>query len=81
MLRALVLKVFLKLDMCVYLRTKFQVFNIILTRFRQGLILPPPLHLTSNQTLKKLTQIRVKLPPPFILRPWILGGFSLEYYK
>ena len=34
---ALVLKLyFLKLDMCVYLRTKFQVSSVILTSFRQG---------------------------------------------
>ena len=35
--RALVLKVcFLKLRMCMYIRTKFQVSNIILTSFRWG---------------------------------------------
>ena len=32
---------FLKLHMCVYLRTKFQVSSIILRSFRQGVILPP----------------------------------------
>ena len=35
---------FLKLDICVYLCTKFQVSSTILTTFRQGviLLLPPP---------------------------------------
>ena len=32
---------FLKLYMCVYLRTKFQVSSIILTSFRQGENLTP----------------------------------------
>ena len=41
---------FLKLLMCVYLRTKFQASNIILTSFRQGTILPLPL--PQNETLK-----------------------------
>ena len=41
--RALVLN-FLKLYVCVYLRTKLQVSSIILTSFRQGegIILPRP---------------------------------------
>ena len=61
----LVLKgIFLKLHMCVYLRTKFQVSSIILTRFSQGVILSP----TAKETLKKPTQIRVKSDP---------GKFSL----
>ena len=35
--------------MYVYLRIKFQVFSIILTGFRQGVILPPPLpHLKTH---------------------------------
>ena len=42
--------------MCVYLHTKFQVSSIILTSFRQGVILPA----TSKQTLKELTQISFK---------------------
>ena len=46
--------------MCVYLRKKFQVSSIILTIFRHGgtVALPP---LTSKQTPKKPTQIRVKV--------------------
>ena len=40
-----------------YLRAKFEVFSIILTSFRQGVILPPP-H-TSKQTPKNPYQIRV----------------------
>ena len=55
----------LKLDMEVYLRAKFEVSSIILTRFRQvGVILPspplPPTPVTSKRTPKKPTQIRVK---------------------
>ena len=50
--------------MSVYLRAKFEVSSIILTRFRMGVILPPPpLHpspfFTSKRTPKKPTQIRV----------------------
>ena len=43
--------------MCVYLHAKFEVSSIILTSFRQGVILPPP---TSKRTPKKHTKIRVK---------------------
>ena len=43
--------------MGVYLRAKFEVSSIILTSFRQGVILLPP---TSKRTPKKPTQIRVK---------------------
>ena len=50
---------FLKLHMCVYLHTKYQVSGIILMSFRQGVILPPPL--ISKPGPKKLTQIRVKI--------------------
>ena len=43
-----------------YLRTKIQVSSIILTRFRQGVILsPPPHHHHFKQIPKKPTQIRV----------------------
>ena len=42
--------------MCVYLRAKFEVSNIILMSFRQGVI-PPP---TSKRTPKMPTQISVK---------------------
>ena len=45
--------------MDVYLRAKFEVSSIILTGFRQGVILlPPP---TSKRAPKKPTQIRVKV--------------------
>ena len=47
------------LNLCVYLCTKFQASSIIITSFKQGVILPPPTHHTSKQTLKKPTQIRV----------------------
>ena len=46
--------------MCVYLRAKFEGSSIILTSFRQGVILPPPLP-TSTQTPKKPSQIRVNI--------------------
>ena len=42
--------------MCVYLCTKFQVSSIILTSFRQGVILPP---LTVKQPPKNPSKIRV----------------------
>ena len=51
----------MKLNLRVYLRTKFQVSSIILTSFRRvmgmGVILPPT---TPKQTPKKFTQTRVK---------------------
>ena len=43
--------------MCVYLRAKFEVANIILTSFRQGVVLPS---LQSKLIPKKPTQTRVK---------------------
>ena len=43
--------------MCVYLRAKFQILGIILTSFRQGVILPLP---TAKRTSKRPTQISVK---------------------
>ena len=47
--------------MSVYLRAKFEVSSIILTRFRKGVILPPhpSPFFTSKRTPKKPTQIRV----------------------
>ena len=44
--------------MGVYLRAKFEVSSIILTSFRQGVILSP-LPPTSKRTPKKPTQISV----------------------
>ena len=38
--------------MGVYLRAKFEVLSIILTGFRQGLILPPPPSPPQNEPLK-----------------------------
>ena len=49
---------FLKLHMFVYLLTKFEVSGIILTSFRQRVILPPSI---SKRTPKKPIQIRVKV--------------------
>ena len=46
--------------MCVYLRTKFQICNIIITSFRlREVILPVP-HPTLKRTPKMPTQVRVK---------------------
>ena len=57
---------FLKLNMGVYLRAKFDVSSIILTSFRQGgggnFTLHPP---TSKGTPKKPTQIRVNVQRPY----------------
>ena len=38
--------------MCVHLCTKFKVYSIILTSFRQGIILPPHLLPPQNEPLK-----------------------------
>ena len=46
--------------MPVYLRTKFHVSSVILTSFRQRVGNFTPSHLTSNDTPKNPTQIRVK---------------------
>ena len=43
--------------MHVHLRTKFQVYNVILMSFRHGVILPP----TSKRTPKTPIQIKVKI--------------------
>ena len=45
---------FLKLRIGVYLRAKFQVSSIILTSFRQGVILPPP---PQNEPLKSPSRV------------------------
>ena len=50
--------------MCVYLRAKFEVSRIIITSFRQGVVLhcpPPPPTINSKRTPRKPTQIRVKI--------------------
>ena len=59
--------------MCVYLRAKFEVSNIILTRFRRGVPRPTHSHThthtkTSKRTPKKHTQIRVKPIDSVILK-------------
>ena len=48
---------FLKLHVYVYVRAKFQISCIILTRFWQGGVIPPPPQLKTNP--KKPTQIMV----------------------
>ena len=50
---------FLKLLMCVYVRTKFQISSVILTSFRRGIILPTPPH--PYPPLKTPDQIKVNL--------------------
>ena len=50
---------FLKLNICVYLHTRYQVSNIILiNELRKGVIYPPP---TSKRTPKKPTHIRINI--------------------
>ena len=44
--------------MCVYVRTKFQVSNIILTSFRGRVILPTP-PLPQNEPLKTPPRLRL----------------------
>ena len=52
---------FLNLHICMYLRAKFQISSIILTSFRQGIILPPLTTTTTlKRTSKKPTQISAK---------------------
>ena len=46
--------------MCVYLRTKFQVPSIILTSFRQVVILPHPHPPLQNEPLKSPTRLGLK---------------------
>ena len=43
-----------------HVRAKFKVSSIILTSFRQGVILPPTTPRTSKRNLKKPTRIRTK---------------------
>ena len=45
-----------KLLMCVYLHTKFQVFSIILMRFRRVILPLPPL---QNEPLKTPPRLRL----------------------
>ena len=55
-----VLVYFLKLHMCVYLRTKFKVSSIILTSFRQWSNFTSPL---QNKPLKSLPRLGTKTDP------------------
>ena len=56
--------------MCVYFHTNFQVSNIILTSFRQGVILSPP----QNEPLKN-TLIRVNSILMFIFSKFLSFTF------
>ena len=49
---------FLKLHICVYLGTKFQVSSIILTSFRKGGVILPPI--TQNEPLKSPPRLGLK---------------------
>ena len=62
-------KLFLKLKIWVYLRTKFQFSSIILTSFRQGVILPPSQ--PQNKPLKG--------PPRLGLKSSLLPTFSGKF--
>ena len=55
---------FLKLHMCVYFRTKLEISNLILTSFKQGVILSPPCP-PQNKHLKS--------PPRLGLNWWHLN--------
>ena len=59
--------------MGVYLRGKLEVSSVILTSFRQGVILQPPPLRTLKRTPKKPTQIRVKL-----WNLYLIAGVDLE---
>ena len=50
---------FVKLNMCLHLRIESQVSSVILTRFRQGVVLPP--FPSSKQTPKNAFEIRVNI--------------------
>ena len=75
--------------MHVYLRANFQGSSIILTSFRQVVILPPvsPI-LTSKQTPKRPTQVRVNLQKnihsiceiSFSREYWIQFSCRMNYY-
>ena len=54
--------------MRVYLRTKFHVSSIILTGFRQGVVLPPP---TQRGPLKSPPRLRLK--PNVIYRSIVIA--------
>ena len=60
---------FIKLHICINFYIKFQVSSIILSRFRQGVILPTP---SPKQTPKKPTLIRVNSLNFFHASPWFL---------
>ena len=54
-------------NVCVLTYTKFQVFSIILTSFRQGEEFYPSPTPTSKRDPKKPTKIRAKKPNRFLL--------------
>ena len=57
-------KYFLKLNICVYLRTKCKVSSITLTGFRQGEFFLPP---QENEPLKSQPRLRLKHKQDFCL--------------
>ena len=66
---------FLKLHLCVYLHTKFQVTCIILTRFRQRVVLLPP---PQKELLKSL--INVKMGADFITRIMVIQKIKIRNF-
>ena len=63
----------MKLHMCVYLRTKFQVSSIILTSFRQEVILTPPIAKRNphkNGIKARRKEIKVYIMQGMELRLW-----------
>ena len=59
---------FLKLHMCVYLRTKFQVSSLILKSFRRGSFIPPP------------EKEHLKIPPRLGLKDIFFADFKMLFY-
>ena len=54
---------FLKLHICVYLRTKIQLFSIILTSFRPWIILPTPPYPPRSRRPSSPQNQPLKSPP------------------
>ena len=76
---------FLKLLMCLYLRAKFEVSSIILTSFRQGVILlPPPLPHPppKNETIKSPPRLGLISPVHVKVKKYMYKKkINSGYYK
>ena len=53
--------IFLKIYICYYLRTKFQIYSLISTNFRHGVVLLLPLSLLQMKLLKSPTKFWLRL--------------------